>query len=159
MGFGGGSIEALGQIRLPISFGLGDFACMEDIMFDVLYTPYPYNAIFGRHLLNAFYTVPHHGFLCMKMPDPRGIIKVLGDQKASRLIDIGKALGQREVNALLFGSGVEEVTSAATRYIPKAKPGEGVKEVALREVRPDQKIRIAKTLPPELEGALLAVMR
>ena len=92
-GFGGGSLEALGQITLPVSFVLGSFAHTEDITFDVVDTPYQYNAIFRRCLNNAFYDVPHHGFLCMKMRAPRGNIKVLGDQKISHPIDIGRAPG------------------------------------------------------------------
>jgi hypothetical protein len=52
---------------------------MEDIIFDAVDTPYQYNAIFDRRLLNAFYAVPHHSFICMKMSGHRGIIKVLED--------------------------------------------------------------------------------
>lgn len=85
-GFGGQAIEALGQIQLPVSFGHGDYARTEDISFDVVDVPYQYNAIFGRHLLNASYAVPHHGFLCLKMLGPRGTIKVLGDQKLAQFI-------------------------------------------------------------------------
>lgn len=78
-GFGGKAIEALGQIELSMTFSINSFARIEDITFDVVDIPYPYNAIFGRCFLNTFHAVPHSGFLCMKMPGPRGIIKVLGD--------------------------------------------------------------------------------
>jgi hypothetical protein len=70
------------------------------------------------------------------MPGPRGIIKVLGDHMASRLIDIGTAPGQREVNERRPEES-KEVAPATTRYVPKARPGEDVKEVALREEFPD----------------------
>lgn len=76
-----------------MSFGLGEYARTEDIIFDIVDVPYQYNAILGRRLLNAFYAIPHHSFLCMKLPGSKGSIKVLGDQKQARLIEIGRALG------------------------------------------------------------------
>lgn len=69
-----------------MSFGLGEYARTEDITFDVVDTPYQYNPIFERRLLNTFYAVPHHSFLCMKMPGPRGIIKVLGIRRRPVLL-------------------------------------------------------------------------
>lgn len=75
----GWAIKALGQIELTVMFDTCTHPRSEDIVFDVVDIPYPYNAIFGRCLLNAFYAIPHHGFLCMKMLSPKGTIKVLGD--------------------------------------------------------------------------------
>ncbi|CAN6372123.1 unnamed protein product [Urochloa humidicola] len=118
-GFGGGAVNALGQISLPVTFSTGSFARTEDITFNVVDIPYPYNAIFGRRLLNAFYAVSHHGFLCMKMPGPRGVVKVLGDQELARLIDIGRAPGQREINPL------------TTPFILRARPDGGIKSIPL----------------------------
>ncbi|CAN6229824.1 unnamed protein product [Urochloa humidicola] len=135
-GFGGGAVNALGQISLPVTFGTGFYARTEDITFDVVDIPYPYNTIFGRRLLNAFYAVPHHGFLYMKMSGPRGIINVLGDQELARLIDVGRAPEQREVNELtLTAEDVDVSCPLTTRFVPRAQP-EGVSR-AFRSIRSD----------------------
>jgi hypothetical protein len=97
-GFDRGMVQTLGQITMSLSFGHKNYARTVDIIFNIVDTPYQYNTIFGKRLLNGFYVVLHHSFLCMKMPDPCGIVKVLGDQMVSHLIDLGRALGKREVN-------------------------------------------------------------
>lgn len=61
---------------------------------------YPYNAIFGRGVLNRFRAIPHHGYLCMKMPSPERVITVLGDQQVARRIEMGNTSGQRNVHVI-----------------------------------------------------------
>jgi hypothetical protein len=53
-GFGGKIIELVGAITLPASFGNPQNPRTEYITFDMVDMPYPYNAIFGRGLLNTF---------------------------------------------------------------------------------------------------------
>lgn len=77
-GFEGRAIDALNQIEQTVSFGTGVHARTEDIIFNVVDIPYPYKNIFGRHLLNALYAVPHHGFICMKMLGPQEPSRCLG---------------------------------------------------------------------------------
>lgn len=84
----------MGQIQLPVSFDHGEYARTEDIIYDMVDVSYQYNAIFEKCCLSAFYAVPHHGFLCMKMSGlSKGTIKVLGDQKLAKLIEIRHAWG------------------------------------------------------------------
>ena len=79
-GFGGNPVYVVGSIKLKVSFsGLGGDRT-EDIVFDVVDMPYPYNALFDRRLINTFLAVLHHGYLCMKMPGPNGVILVYGNQ-------------------------------------------------------------------------------
>ena len=80
LGFGGNTINALGKITIPVSFGKGTSFRTEDITFNVVDIDYPYNAIFGRGVLNTFGAIPHHAYLCMKIPGREGIITGLGDQ-------------------------------------------------------------------------------
>ena len=94
LGFGGNAINALGKITIPVSFGEGTNFWMEDITFDVVDINYPYNAIFGRGVLNTFGAIPHHAYLCMKMPGPGGVITVLGDQRVTRRIEVGITPGR-----------------------------------------------------------------
>ena len=96
--FGGNTINALGKIAIPVSFGEGSSFRMEDITFDVVDINYPYNAIFGREVLNTFGAIPHHAYLCMKMPTLRGVIMVLGDQQVTRRIEVRNTPGKRNVD-------------------------------------------------------------
>jgi hypothetical protein len=45
-GFSGTRTKPVGVIALSISFGTPKNPCTEDIVFNVMDTPYPYNAIF-----------------------------------------------------------------------------------------------------------------
>jgi hypothetical protein len=45
---------------------------------------YPYNAIIGRGTLNAFETILHPAYLCMKIPSKQGPFTVHGSQEATR---------------------------------------------------------------------------
>ena len=54
IGFGGKRGNALGKITLPVSFRDLSNPKTESITFDVVEMNYPYNAIFGRGLINKF---------------------------------------------------------------------------------------------------------
>jgi hypothetical protein len=78
-GFGGKRIEPVGSIYLPISFGSIHNAHTEYITFDVVDLNYPYNAIFGRGLLNTFEAALHSAYLCLKISGALGMISVYGN--------------------------------------------------------------------------------
>jgi hypothetical protein len=79
-GFGGKPIKPVGKVSLPISFGDLDNARIEILTFDVVYIYHPYLVIFGRGFMNKFDDVIRQQFLCMKIPTPKGVITVFGDQ-------------------------------------------------------------------------------
>lgn len=58
-GFSGDTVEALGLITLPVSFGRGRSARTKQVTFDVVDLPYAYNAIMGRGSLNKFGAAIH----------------------------------------------------------------------------------------------------
>jgi hypothetical protein len=62
--------------------------------------PYPYLAIFGRGFMNKFDVVIRQQFLCMKMPAPKGVITVFGNQQEARNIEKGHTPGQTNVYQL-----------------------------------------------------------
>ena len=97
-GFGGKRVNALGKITLPVSFGDLSNPRTESITFDVAEMNYPYNAIFGRGLINKFEAIVHQRYLCMKMPASKGVITVRGNQQLARHIERGVAPGQRNVH-------------------------------------------------------------
>jgi hypothetical protein len=75
-GFGGKRIEPVKVITLPVSFGTLNNPRIEYITFDVVDMLYPYNAIFGRGLLNTLEAALHSSYLCLKIPATFGVISV-----------------------------------------------------------------------------------
>jgi hypothetical protein len=75
-GFGGKRIEPVKVITLPVSFGTLNNPRIEYITFDVVDMLYPYNAIFGRGLLNTLEAALHSSYLCLKIPATFGVISI-----------------------------------------------------------------------------------
>jgi hypothetical protein len=69
---------------------------------------YPYNAIFGRGLLNTFENVLHSAYLCLKVPATFGAITVCGSQKEARNIERGFAPRHNNVHFLRDGTDQHE---------------------------------------------------
>jgi hypothetical protein len=99
-GFGGRKIEPIDSISLPVSFGSLSNTRTEYITFDVVDMSYPYNAVFGRGLLNTFEAAVHSLYLCLKVPAALGVNSIHGSQKEARNIEQGFTLGHRNVNYL-----------------------------------------------------------
>jgi hypothetical protein len=83
-GFRGKHIAALGKITRPITFGYMHNTRTEQVVFDIVDMDFPYNAIIGRGILNAFEAILHLVYLCMKIPSDQGPIAVHGSQEAAR---------------------------------------------------------------------------
>jgi hypothetical protein len=75
---------ALGKITMPISFCYVHYTKKEQVVFDIVYMDYPYNAIIGQGTLNAFESILHLAYLCMKIPSDQGPIAVHASQEAAR---------------------------------------------------------------------------
>jgi hypothetical protein len=101
-GFGGKPIKPVGKISLPISFGDLDIY-------------HPYLAIFGRGFMNKFDAVIRQQFLCMKMPAPKGVITVFGNQQEARNIEKGHTPGQTNVYQLKTANEKKETYEEAKR--------------------------------------------
>jgi hypothetical protein len=99
-GFGRKRIEPVRAITLPMTFGTPKNPRTEYIIFDVVDMTYPYNAIFGRGLLNTFKTSLHSTYLCLKVPSTFGVIIVFSSQQEARNIEKGFAPGQKNVHFL-----------------------------------------------------------
>jgi hypothetical protein len=83
-GFGGRQIVALGKITMSVTFGYVNNTRTEQVVFHIVDMEYPYNAIIGRGTLNAFESILHPAYLCMKIPSEQGPIVVHGSQEAAR---------------------------------------------------------------------------
>jgi hypothetical protein len=68
IGFGSQKIEAIGKADVNMTIGQGTTMRTEVITFDIVDIQYPYNAIFGRNIINKFAAIIHHPHLCMKIP-------------------------------------------------------------------------------------------
>jgi hypothetical protein len=62
---------------------------------------YPYNAIFGRGLLNIFEATLHSAFLCLKVPATFSVITIFSSQKEARNIEHGFTPGRAQECAFL----------------------------------------------------------
>jgi hypothetical protein len=106
LGFGGKPIKPVGKIPLPVSFGDLDNVRTETLMFDVVDMYHPYLAIFGRGFMNKFNVVIRQQFLYMKIPAPKGVITVFGDQQEAR--NIKKGHTPRQTNMYQLNSTEEK---------------------------------------------------
>jgi hypothetical protein len=99
-GFGGKRIEPVRIITLPVSFGTPKNPRTKYITFNIIDMLYPYNAIFGRGLLNTFEATLHSGYLCLKVPATFRVISIFGSQQDVRNIKKGFASGHKNVHFL-----------------------------------------------------------
>jgi hypothetical protein len=77
----------MGVTTLLVSFGTPQNPITEYISFDVVGMHYPYNAIFGRGLLNTFEAALHLWYLYLKIPTTFGVISIFDRQKDARNIE------------------------------------------------------------------------
>jgi hypothetical protein len=72
----GKSVQPLGQIDLPVWFGIPDNFRKETLTFEVVGFRGAYHAILGRPCYAKFMAVPNYTYLKMKMPGSKGVITV-----------------------------------------------------------------------------------
>jgi hypothetical protein len=72
----GKCVQPLGQIDLPVWFGMPDNFRKETLTFEVVGFRGAYHAILGRPCYAKFMTVPNYTYLKMKMLGPKGAITV-----------------------------------------------------------------------------------
>jgi hypothetical protein len=72
----GKRVQPLGQIDLPVWFGMPDNYRKETLTFEVVGFRGAYHAILGRPCYAKFMAVPNYTYLKMKMPGPNGVITV-----------------------------------------------------------------------------------
>jgi hypothetical protein len=154
-GFRGKPMKLVGKISLPVSFGDHDNARTENLTFDVVDIYHPYLMIFGRGFMNKFDAAIRQQFLCMKIPTPKGVITVFGNQQEARNIEKGHSPGQPNVYQLKTVEERKEPYEEAKRDKEKieiAADGE-TKKVYLDDM-PDRAVTIGAHLNPEEQKEL-----
>jgi hypothetical protein len=101
-----------------VSFGTPTNPRTVFITFDVVDMIYPYNAIFGRGLLNTFETALHLAYLCIKIPATFGVISMFGSQQSARNIEKGFASGHK--NAHFLREDLEKHTTFTDQHKAEA---------------------------------------
>jgi hypothetical protein len=149
-GFGGKQIVALGKITMPITFGYVHNTRIEQVVFDIVDMDYPYNAIIGRGTLNAFESILHPAYLCMKITSDQGPIVVHGSQEAARRAE-GNWADSRAIHNI-----DEAEAHQQHKYIrDKAALADQPKSMVLCEDIFEQKVLFGSQLSEEQEKDLL----
>jgi hypothetical protein len=141
---------ALGKITMPITFGYVHNTRTEQVVFDIVDTDYPYNAIIGQGTLNAFEAILHPAYLCMKIPSDQGPIDVHGSQEAARRAE-GNWIDSKAIH------NIDEV-EAHQQYKhkrDKAASADQPKPMLLCEDIAEQKVLLWSQLSDEQEKTLL----
>jgi hypothetical protein len=160
-GFGGKRIEPIGVITLFVSFSTPKNPHTEYITFDVVDMLYPYNAIFGRGLVNTFEAALHSGYLCLKVLATFNVITIFGSQKEARSIE--RDFAHRHKNVHFLREDVDQHKQAQPlpkqeilAEFKKAIEVEGdFSRVALDPRIPDRTICIGAEMSPEEQTKLL----
>jgi hypothetical protein len=160
-GFGRKRIEPVGVITLPVYFGTPKNPHTEYITFDIVDLLYPYNAIFGRGLLNTFEAALHSGYLCLKIPATFRVISIFDSQQDAKNIKKGFAPSHKNVHFLL--EEPEQHITFASHHKAEA-PAEGkkaieaegeFKKVPLDPIVPDKTVCIDAEASQQEQGELL----
>jgi hypothetical protein len=117
---------------------------------------HPYLAIFGRGFVNKFDAVIRQQFLCMKIPTPKGVITVFGNQQEARNIEKVHTPCQANVYQLKTANERKEPYEEAKRDKEKIEivaDGE-TKKVYLDDM-PDRAVTIGAHPNPEEEKELI----
>nr|AAQ56486.1 putative polyprotein [Oryza sativa Japonica Group] len=151
-GFGGESVQVLGQAQLLVAFGTGKNRREEKIMFDVVDIPYNYNAIFGCATFNKFEAISHHNYLKLKMPGPVGVIVVKGLQpSAASKGDL--AIINRAVH------NVEAEPHDPAKHAPKPAPHGKVIKIQIDDTDPTKLVSLGGDMGEEEVENILEVLK
>jgi hypothetical protein len=77
----------LGRIELDFCFGSSSNYLREKLEFEVMDWPSQYHAILGRPAFAKFMAIPHYPYLTLKIPGPKGTIKVKGSFEVANACD------------------------------------------------------------------------
>ena len=72
-----------GSITLEVVFGSPDNFRSAELIFDIVPFCSGYHALLGRTAFAKFNAVPHYAYFKLKMPSPRGVIRVNGNTERS----------------------------------------------------------------------------
>ncbi|GAV76830.1 hypothetical protein CFOL_v3_20303 [Cephalotus follicularis] len=151
VGFAGEMVYHLGSINLSVVAGTAPCQTQVEMIFLVVDTPSPYNAIIGRPGLNSMEAIVSTRHLLMKFPTRFGVGEVRGDQQVARqcyktaIMDKGKDKVLPIANVELRGDIEPE----------RPKPVEDVVQVPLEEGNSEKVFQVGSQLGEVEKGELI----
>jgi hypothetical protein len=133
-----------------VTFGFVHNTRTEQVVFDIVDMEYPYNAIIGRGTLNAFETILHPAYLCMKIPSDQGPIAIHRSQEAAR-----KAKGNWTNSKAIHNIDGAEACEQYKYRREKAASADQPKPMLLCEDIAEQKVLLGSQLSEEQEKILI----
>ena len=73
-------VRCTGKITLDVVFGSPDNYRSEEVTFQVAPFGSGYHALLGREAFTIFQSIPHYGYMKLKMPGPNEIITLVSDR-------------------------------------------------------------------------------
>jgi hypothetical protein len=148
-------VHPLGQIDLPVWFGMPNNFDKETLTLEVVGFRGAYHAILGQLCYAKFMAVPNYTYLKMKMPGPKGVITVGSSIEHAfdcnvECVEHAEALAFDEALVANLDKLVNEDLNSSAKQ---------TKEVPLDPVAPEGKaLRVSSTLDPAAaEGKMLRV--
>jgi len=154
----GQSSVPLGQITLPVQFGMPDHFRIEFVNFVVADFDGTYHAILGRPSLTKFMAVPHYSYLVLKMPTEKGVLTIRGNVYTA---DTCEEESFKVTEAIVLSIRMAETVAQATQVPPdqlqlpeqetprKNSKSKEHKEVELVDGSPEKTALIGANLDPK----------
>jgi hypothetical protein len=149
----------IGRVCLPVTFGTEENFITEYLTFEVAGFCSSYHAIFRQPMLAKFMAIPHHNYLIMKIPAPKGILSILGDIMVSYTCE--SATVELFQDSAIKATATVMVTQAAkidqtTLQVPEQKrtsttldPSLSIKKVCLGLPDASKEVVIGADLDPK----------
>ncbi|VFR02922.1 unnamed protein product [Cuscuta campestris] len=154
-GFTGASIEAEGQITLPVTLGSGNKIVTKQMRFVVVDIKCVHNAILGRPGINQVRAIISMAHLCMKFYTPNGIGEERGDQKNARSCyrEAVKKMTRQFEQIELVSQQVDKGEEKA-----RIEPDANTEEIQIDASNPERKVKIGADLQEELRTEIVQVL-
>ncbi|VFQ89983.1 unnamed protein product [Cuscuta campestris] len=154
-GFTGASIEAEGQITLPVTLGSGNRTVTKQMRFVVVDIKCVHNAIIGRPGINQGRAIISMAHLCMKFYTPNGIGEERGDQKNARscYLEAVKKMTRQFEQIELVSQQVDKGEEKA-----RIEPDANTEEIQIDTSNPKRKVKIGADLQEELRTEIVQML-
>ena len=91
-----------GSVTLEVVFRSPDNFRSEELIFDIVPFRSGYHALLGRTAFARFHAVPHYAYLKLKMPGPRGVIRVNRNTERSLFMEEHTAARAAEAQSIIL---------------------------------------------------------
>jgi hypothetical protein len=148
-------VQPLGQIDLPVWFGMPDNFRKETLTFEVVGFRGVYHAILGRPCYAKFISVPNYTYRKMKMPGAKGVITVGSSIEHAFDYDVecmqhAEALALDEALVANLEKLVNEDLNSPAKHASSFEAAKQTKEVPLDPAAFEGKaLRVSSILDPK----------